>query len=118
MTIEALLQTNNELLGQILARLANPATTPPAPVRPETVQPAPKAEKAPAKAPEKPQAAPAEAKGPEYADVRAAALALAKAKPGGNAVTTLLAEFGVDHASKLAPEQWGDFIARAQEASK
>ena len=49
MTIEALLQTNNELLGQILARLANPATTPPAPVRPETVQPAPKAEKAPAK---------------------------------------------------------------------
>lgn len=127
MTIEAILIEQNDLLRQILVRLGDGISAPagakaPAP-KAETPQPKVEAAKPAAKAPEKPAtpptAAPQASTGPTYDDVKKAAIALAKAKPGGNAVTTLLADaFGVDHASKLKPEQWAEFIAKAQEAAK
>jgi hypothetical protein len=50
-----------------------------------------------------------------YDDVTKATLALARAK-GREAAVKVLGTFGVDHGSKLTPEQWAPYIAAATAA--
>lgn len=52
-----------------------------------------------------------------YEDVTKATLALAGAK-GRDAAVAVLGQFGVDHGSKLTPEQWAPYIAAATAATQ
>lgn len=88
---------------------AKVAKAAPAPV--PTPAPPPKE---PAPAPN-PAAAPAsEAAAPTYDAVKQRVVALSS-KKGRDAAIALLTSFGVDHGSKLKPEQYAEFIAKADE---
>lgn len=50
-----------------------------------------------------------------YEDVRKAVVALSLAK-GRDATVKVLSQFGVDHATKLKPEQWVDAVAELNAA--
>lgn len=53
----------------------------------------------------------------EYVDVQKAVTQLGAAK-GRDAVVKVLNDLGVDHATKLKPEQWADAIAELQAAKE
>lgn len=128
MTLEAAIQENTSAIRELIAAISKgiPTTTaqvaavvaeapqasaptkePEAPAKPEPAAPAAsQATSAPAPA--------ASAPAPSYEDVKHAIVKLSGSK-GRDAVVTLLKDFGAGKGPDLKPEQFGDFIAKAQQ---
>lgn len=51
----------------------------------------------------------------EYKEVQAATFNVAGLPGGPDLIKSVLAEFGVDHATRLKPEQWEEYLERANE---
>ncbi len=102
MSLEQALQKHGELLAANTAALLGSKTPPAAAPKPTTTA-------------GKKAAAPKT--GPSYDDVTKAALALNKVK-GREGLKAVLEQFGVAAAKELKPEQFADFIAKAEAAAK
>ena len=113
MSLEAAIQENTAALKQLIGLFGHIGQAV-APAAPST----PPADVQPAKDEAKPTTpAPKEAGGVKYDDVKAAALKLAATK-GKAVLMEVYGAFGVDHGSKLKPEQFADVLAKLQEALK